>query len=118
VKALTICQPYAEMILQGEKTTENRTWPTLYRGPLAIHAGKSRAWLEADDERERPGMVFGAIVATATLVGCVRVEDLTDAQKTSDHHAHGPWCWLLADVERLTRPSYCRGFQGLWEWRG
>ena len=45
MKALTICQPYAEMIANHEKPIENRTWPTSYRGPLAIHAGKSRAWL-------------------------------------------------------------------------
>lgn len=32
----------------GEKRVENREWPTSYRGPLLIHAGKSREWL--DDE--------------------------------------------------------------------
>lgn len=35
MKALTIHQPYAELIRRGEKVIENRTWPTSYRGPLA-----------------------------------------------------------------------------------
>ena len=29
MKALTVCQPYAELIARGEKPIENRTWPTL-----------------------------------------------------------------------------------------
>lgn len=40
MKALTISQPYASLIARGEKFVENRRWPTPYRGPLAIHAGK------------------------------------------------------------------------------
>ena len=46
MKALTIHQPYAELIRRGEKVIENRTWPTSYRGPLAIHAGGSVKFLE------------------------------------------------------------------------
>lgn len=112
MKALTITQPYAEIIARGEKPIENRTWPTSYRGPLAIHAGQSRDWLNPDDLTQYD-IVFGAIVATATLVDCVRLAHLPDHLK--DHeHANGPWCWLLADIVRLTPPVPCRGAQGLW----
>ena len=115
MKALTICQPYAELIARGEKRIENRTWPTSYRGPLAIHAGKSREWLDPDEIDYPDGeLVFGAVVAVADLVGCRRVEDLTGGWR--DHeHAHGPWCWLLANVRRLPTPVPMRGAQGLWD---
>lgn len=116
MKALTICQPYAEMIAAGEKLIENRTWPTAYRGLLAIHAGKSRAWLEDDDEAERPGMAFGAVIAIARLVDCVRVEQVSEQFLTDydqHHHANGPWCWVLSDVERVL-PISISGAQGLW----
>ena len=113
MKALTICQPYAEMIALGEKCIENRTWPTAHRGLLVIHAGKSRNWLEADDEREYPGMQFGALVATAQLVDCRRVEDLPP-ELQGDVHANGPWCWILEDVIRINPVPY-RGAQGLWD---
>jgi hypothetical protein len=116
MKALTICQPYADMIAKGEKPIENRTWPTAYRGPLAIHAGKSRAWLDDGDEAERPGMVYGAIVATAMLVDCVRVTDLPAALQASEH-ANGPWCWILDEIYAFVVPVYVKGAQGLWEWR-
>lgn len=73
MKALTICQPYADQIVKGEKVIENRSWPAprrLVGQRIAIHAGKSKSWMEPDDLTERPDMVFGAIVATAELVAC------------------------------------------------
>lgn len=115
MKALTVCQPYADMIARGEKIIENRNWPTSYRGPMAIHAGKSRAWLDPEDLDERPDMAFGAVVATAVLVDCVRVEDL--AYHLMDREdANGPWCWVLSDVRPLVPPVAARGAQGLWDW--
>lgn len=113
MKALTICQPYAELIARGEKPIENRTWPTTHRGPLAIHAGRSRDWLDEGDEQRYPGMVYGAVVAVAWLGDCVRVEELVPPLADTEH-ANGPWCWILRDVHRLERPIYVRGAQGLW----
>lgn len=73
MKALTIHQPYAELIASGAKVIENRTWPTHHRGHLAIHAGKSRDWLAPMSDPNR--FVYGAVVAIARLVDCVRLED-------------------------------------------
>ncbi|MCB2200861.1 ASCH domain-containing protein [bacterium] len=47
LKALSIQQPWAGLILLGLKGLETRTWTTDYRGPLVIHAGK-RYQKEAD----------------------------------------------------------------------
>lgn len=85
MKALTICQPYAELICRGKKLIENRKWPTSYRGPIIIHAGKSQQWLDLDENKtadESYGiplfeMDFGAIVATATLADCVELGSMS-----------------------------------------
>ena len=118
MKALTICQPYAHLIAIGEKRVENRTWYTPYRGPLLIHAGKSRAWLVDDDPQN---MAFGAIVAQATLVACVTRLEIAQGKHDKaypwlrDHlHVEGPWCWVLEDVIALPEPVPTTGFQGLW----
>lgn len=113
MRALTICQPYAELIARGDKPIENRTWATAYRGPLAIHAGKSREWLDDDDERLYPGMVFGAVIAIAELADCVRVESLPRHLQHHEH-ANGPWCFILSNVRRI-EPVPFRGAQGFWE---
>ncbi len=39
MRAITIRQPWASMIVHCGKDIENRTWRTSYRGPLLIHAG-------------------------------------------------------------------------------
>jgi hypothetical protein len=127
MKALTICQPYAELIARGHKRIENRTWPTNYRGLMYIHAGKSREWLadeyeqRDDDPRVNYGipvaeMAFGQVIAIANLVDCVPIE--TGAKKhpwMDDHvHAGGPWCWILESPQRV-EPFPWRGQLGLFD---
>ena len=40
MKVLSIRQPWAELIIEGKKKIEIRTWKTNYRGKLLIHASK------------------------------------------------------------------------------
>ena len=121
MRALTICQPYASLIVNPPhvKRVENRTWPTAYRGPLLIHAGKSRRWLEDFDDALPMPMPFSAVVGIARLAACVRIEDVPhlgpDVCWLSDHvHAEGPWCWVLTEAYRLLEPVPCPGALGLW----
>lgn len=128
MKALTICQPYAELIANGAKRVENREWPTNYRGPLMIHAGKSRSWLsgETDDELAAEfgrRVEFGAIVARCNLVACLHIDRIEAGEYKAtypwldgDPHANGTWCWVLEDVERLPEAIPWKGAQGLWEY--
>lgn len=39
MKALTIKQPWAQLIVDGIKPIENRTWKTNFRGRVYVHAG-------------------------------------------------------------------------------
>ncbi len=128
MRALTILQPYAYLIgLSAEapdaKRIENRTWATSYRGPLCIHAGKSKACLSEHRAGSRGDLVYGAVTAVADLVDCVRLEDLPTAPMPDrplwpwyrdDPHAFGPYCWLLANVRRLPTPVPMPGALGLW----
>ena len=40
MKALSLTQPWASLVVIGAKCYETRSWATNYRGPLAIHASK------------------------------------------------------------------------------
>lgn len=140
MKALTICQPYAHLICLPDdddraKRVENRTWPTSYRGPLLIHAGKSREWLELNDSGDRDelydlalaDMQFGFIIGIADLRDCVEKFVLEGNaprrfQESSrrrwpwlemHEHAEGPWCWVLQEVRRFETPIPYKGAQGL-----
>ena len=114
MKALTISQPFASMIASGDKFVENRTWETLYRGPLAIHAGKGTQYLPKKELAEYP---TGCIVAVARLAACFRVTtirfngDIAKAhakriapgttkflsELARHKHTEGPWCGVLED---------------------
>jgi activating signal cointegrator 1 len=135
VKAITICQPYPFLICLPEtdprhKRVENRDWPTKYRGPLLIHAGRSREWLQISDDGKRDEMyeielaalVFGAFVATAELVDCFHIRTIRAGYHDAKYpwlrehiHANGEYCWVLQDIRPLPKPVPWRGALGLWE---
>jgi hypothetical protein len=119
MRALTVCQPYAHLLALPEehpeaKPIENRTWWTSYRGPLLIHAGKSREWLRPGDIADWPDMVFGAVVALVDLKDCVSLAKLPDRLR-GHKHANGPFCLLTGNVRRLPQPIPWIGAQGLWD---
>jgi hypothetical protein len=75
-RALSIRRPWAELIINGDKDIENRTWSTTYRGLVYIHAGKAfdvdgailariRGVRFRSDPREQPTGYIG----TAILIG-------------------------------------------------
>lgn len=135
IPALTISQPYASLIACGAKWVENRTWETLYHGPLAIHAGSGTQYLTRQQLLEYP---TGSVIAIVELVGCVHLDQLRRAARTGevprrlasrglqpeflrnllDHeHTEGPFCWILRDVHPLTEPVSVGGKQKLWDWQ-
>jgi hypothetical protein len=94
-------QPWAAMIIRGEKAAEHRTWVTGYRGRLWIHAGRGL------DPDAPPGLaracvplVYGAIIGYADLYDIDGVP--------GDRH------WHLRDPVALDQPVPCRGWPGLW----
>lgn len=41
IKAITLYQPWASLVVSGWKAIETRSWGTRYRGMIAIHASKA-----------------------------------------------------------------------------
>jgi activating signal cointegrator 1 len=127
VKALTICQPYAELICRKLKRVENRNWSTSYRGPLLIHAGKSRKWMTTKYGISEDEMAFGAIVGICDLVDCLSVNVgphglFNDPAAYSrwpwlrgHEHISGPNCLVIDNVRRIKEPVPYRGAQGFFE---
>jgi hypothetical protein len=133
MKALTIHQPYAELIARGDKRVENRTWRTHYRGDLAIHAAREAASARREHMLRKPDgelVDCSAIIAVVDVVACLHIDELHQREGTLfaefedlhsfkwilDHeHTTGPWCWVLANVRRLKKPIPIAGTQMLWD---
>lgn len=107
MKALSFRQPWAELILQGRKTLDLRTYPTHYRGPLAIHAAKTierEACLKHGLDPE--ALATGGIVGLAELVDVRPLSQADYDNRQAEHLAgrsyrEGMHGWLLRDPQRL-----------------
>lgn len=125
MKALSLTQPWAQLVALGHKKVETRSWSTRHAGQVAIHAAKgfpASARRFAEEERalcRLPERIpCGAIVALATLMGCRRTEDVAHQVSALERHlgdyTPGRFAWFLSDVVALGEPVACRGSLGLW----
>lgn len=138
---LTICQPYAQLIVApahelprgcSPKRVENRVWKTDFRGNCLIHAGKSRAWMWPKNVADfGDSLVFGAIIGVVEIIDCIPIQrgainDPTDPAVISDEnaakypwlrahqHSEGPFGLVLANVRRFREPIARNGQQKFW----
>jgi hypothetical protein len=135
VRGLTLWQPWASLVAIGAKKIETRSWPTKYRGPVAIHASKSaREWRYLLTFKEDPEVAaINAALSSAGLSlhmrlplgSIVAVVDLTNCLETGGESPEWPECafgdysdgryaWFLKNLRCLPEPIPCRGAQGLW----
>ncbi len=83
MKALSIQQPWASMILCEGKDIENRTWETKIRGRIFIHVGKNYSvdghlWIENHFGIKVPAecsVLLGGIIGSVEIVDCVTSHD-------------------------------------------
>lgn len=122
-RCLTVKQPWAWAILFAGKDIENRIWPTRYRGPLFIHAGRGFddegfAWCKKHFPYIWPEKIefrTGGIIGSVELVRCTQGMDLTigNEHPASRWSKPGHWHWLLANPTPIPFEP-CRGAQGIW----
>lgn len=75
-RALSIRQPFAEMILNGDKNHEERTLPTKIQGRVYIYASKRDRKDIYAKIKVTPGTYpTGVIVGTVEIAGCKKVSD-------------------------------------------
>ena len=76
MKALTIKQPWASLIVNGYKEYEFRSWKINYRGKILIHAGMRLEKAIAESYKEyNLNYTMGAIIGEAELVDCIQVDE-------------------------------------------
>lgn len=139
IKAISLWQPWASLVIVGAKRIETRSWRTDYTGPFAIHAAKRYQ----EDERELttcepfcdalcpffgcepedlPAVLpLGAVLGTVTLTGCRPTSSLLPSlsawERAFGDYSLGRYGWLMEDVQAFKEPIPARGMQQLWEWR-
>ncbi len=124
MKALTIKQPWAQLIIEGYKKYEFRSWKTKYRGKLLIHAGSK---LEKDMVSRfslyNLDYKMGYIIGEANLVDCILVdEDFNNRLLKENNIVYGKsnhvekYAWKLEDIVMYKKPIRVKGKLGLWDY--
>jgi len=118
IRALTIRQPFPELILRRRKPYEIRSWKTNYRGLLLIH---SAAKVKTDCAEEA-GLNADALM-TSAFVGIAVLSDVrpytrADSKLLNQRRAIGGWSpgqfsWVLKKPIRFARPIKANGKLGL-----
>jgi len=105
MKALSIRQPWAWLIIHAGKDIENRNWKSHYRGPLLIHASSGltrreydavRFWVSQFHHGMIPSfeaMQRGGVVGMVDVVDCVT--------KSTSPWFEGPYGYVLSNPKPL-----------------
>lgn len=102
MRALSLRQPWANLIASGKKTIETRKWTTHYRGPLLIVSSKV--------PRIEP---FGCAVVLVNLES-IRVMTKEDEIAACCEVYPKAQSWVLTDPRRV-RPIPVKGSLGLFD---
>ena len=125
MKVLTIKQPWATLIMQGNKRYEFRSWQTKYRGELLIHAGKGigKEAMKRLAKYIPKDMPTGKILGKVTLVDCIKCDDDFKEKclkENKDVYAKSTFiekfAWHLENVEVFDETIEAKGKLSLWEY--
>ena len=128
MKAITIKQPWASLIVSGLKDIENRTWncPKKYLGKrVLIHAAKTsvkEGWsalngMQIEKVSKHKDKLYGdnedlpkgAIIGSVEIVDCIQNHPSPWAEK-------GVWNWVLANPILFPEPIPAKGKLSFWEY--
>ena len=128
MKAITVKQPWAFLIVSGLKDIENRTWPTKFRGRVLIHASldkrltrESLNVIFTDDQLDRilnkyddyNSLGFGAILGSVDIVDCVINHSSIWAEKTVG--GVSIYNWVLSNPIMFDEVIPIKGKLSFWE---
>jgi len=109
MKAISLHQPWASMIAEGEKTIETRNWATKYRGPLLI-CSTFEPVVEDENGLRLPR---GKALAVCDLVS-IRPMERFDEEAACCNFYWDAKAWILKDI-RAIKPFPVIGERGVFD---
>ena len=86
MKCLSICQPFAELIIQNKKTIELRKWNTKIRGEFLVHAPIKIRKEAYEKLKINEKLTTGAIIGKVELVDVKKYESLKEIKIGKKKH--------------------------------
>ena len=137
MKAWTLYEPWASLVILGEKEWETRSRPNrkIVDVRLAIHAAKKPVTEQLDEDGcfkddfmlsafakydiDPDMFALGSVIGFATVTSCQPVEEVRDTlnpkQIAFGDWSDGRWCFRLQNPQMI-EPVPARGYQCIWNW--
>jgi ASCH domain len=119
IKALSVRQPWASLIVAGVKNIENRSWRPHYRGRLYIHAGRRahKASIRELPARNAHVIAYDAFADDLDNYGLIGSVKLIDCVQNADSPwaIPGLWHWIFENPVAFDTPVVCPGRLGLFD---
>lgn len=130
MRVLTLIQPWATLIILGEKKIETRCWSTNIRGSIAIHAGKKIDKKVFDDPTYKEvfekynitakNIITSAIIGTCEVIEVKTTEELsltiTDKERIFGDYSPNRFGWILSNVTPMNPIENVKGMLGFWNY--
>ena len=123
MKCLSVCQPFAELIVQGKKTIELRKWNTKFRGEFLVHAPQKIRLDECKRLKIQSEMTVGAIIGKVELIGVREYENTAQIKIDSKKHlasndeSGNKYGFILQNPKQLRVPIQCNGQLNFFEFK-
>ena len=123
MKCLSVCQPFANLIIQGKKTVELRKWNTKFRGEFLVHAPQKIRLDECKRLKMQPEMTVGAIIGKVELIDVREYENTAQIKIDSKKHlasndeSDNKYGFILQNPKQLRVPIPCNGQLNYFEFK-
>ena len=124
MKALTIRQPWATLIMLGVKRYEFRSWKTNFRGEVLIHAGQGidkEAVERLKKYLPNAELPLGKILGKVNITDCIPMSEEFASMLSKEnndiyttHSFSRNYGFKLEDVEVFDTPIDAKGQLGFW----
>lgn len=114
MKAISINQPWAWLIVRGFKDIENRDWPTRFRGEVLVHTGMNK---DPDFDYERWEKLIGGEIPRDLFQGGIigRTEIVDCVDESPSPWFFGKYGFVLRNSVFFAFPQVCKGALGFFE---
>lgn len=130
MKAISLLQPWASLVVIGAKKLETRGWYTQERGRICIHASLSRArsfdlrdvqpfkkYIDSLGGYENLG--YGYLIGEVGIDSIIKTEDIRAKLSVEElvfgDYSTGRWAWRLTHPVKYKKAIACKGNLNLWQ---
>lgn len=144
MKVISLLQPWASLVVLGHKKIETRSWNTLYRGDVLIHASSNKKLAQqicevpgskyfSDFIRHWTDLSYGAIIGKVTIIDTAKSESIKsisqdivksgwaasidwDQELAFGDFSPKRYGWLLKNPVLFPQPIPAKGSLNLWNY--